>query len=353
MTSIREVAAEANVSLSTVSKVLNNKTDVHISPATRERVRAAAHRIGYHPSAIARGLAGMRMNTLGLILAYDQASVTSDPYLGACLDGILDINKQRRQKTVLFTEDSWEEAYDNLPSYCDGHCDGLMLLIPRTNSAIVSLLKARRPSVPFILVGDSREDAGVVCVDVDNVRAAREAVGYLIGLGHRRIAAFCGNSDFCSSEQRLAGYRQALEEAGIPYDPEIVFPGEYWGGYGRENIAALRERFSGERASERPTAIFCFNDRIAVSTIEALADAGFAVPGEMSVMGFDDIAVASTIRPQLTTVRQNVREVGRLAANTLLDLIDGRIALGHRAWAPAEIIVRDSVAAAPSRETVR
>jgi LacI family transcriptional regulator len=344
MTSIREVAAAANVSLSTVSKVLNNRTDVHISPATRERVRNAAQRIGYHPSAIARGLAGMRMNTLGLIMAYDQESVTADPYLGPCLDGILDINKQRHQKTVLFTENGWDDALANLPSYCDGHCDGLMLIIPRLDSAIIGALKARRSPVPFILVGDSREDEGVVCVDVDNVRAAREAVAYLIALGHRRIAAFCGNADFCSSAQRLEGYRRALEEAGIPYDSDLVLPGEYWGGFGRENVNRLLDRFTGDRAAESPTAIFCFNDRIAAGTLEALAERGISVPDEMSVMGFDDISGAATMTPPLTTVRQNVREVGRLAAATLLDLINGTIAPGHRTWADTEIVIRGSTA---------
>src|SRR5690349_16826930 len=126
--SIREVAAAANVSLGTVSKVLNGTASAQIAPGTQERVREAARRLGYHPSAIARGLVGKRMNAVGLVLAYDQPSVTSDPYLGPCLDGILAVNKRNRQKTVIFTEGTWADALDNLPSFCDGHCDGLMLI---------------------------------------------------------------------------------------------------------------------------------------------------------------------------------------------------------------------------------
>src|SRR6185437_6406498 len=178
-------------SRATVSRVLNGSTASLVAEATRERVRQAAIELGYHPSAVARGLAGKPMNTVGVVLAYILPSVTADPYLGPVLDGILDVDKRWHQKTVLFAENDWEEAYRSLPMYRDGHCDGLILVIPRMDSLLVPALQ--QSDLPFVVIGYSREDSDITVVDVDNVGIAREAVTYLIAQGHRRIAALCGN----------------------------------------------------------------------------------------------------------------------------------------------------------------
>lgn len=337
--SIREVAQEANVSLSTVSKVLNAKPNAKFSAATRERVFAAAKRVGYHPNAIARGLARKRMDTVGLVMAYNQTSVTSDTYLGACLDGILQVSKLRRQKTVLFTEDSWDDALRHLPSYCDGHCDGLLLIIPRMDSEIIPALEARG-TTPFVLVGDSRESETLITVDVDNVTAAEEAVAHLIGLGHRRIAAFCGNRDFRSNAQRLEGYRRAHARADLPIEANAFFEGEYWPSHGYENARKLFSRFP--KREGRPTAVFCFNDSIARGACDAFVEMGVRIPGELSIVSIDDSAHATSRAPYLTTMRQDIRRVGERAAEVLLARINREIAPGHRAWLPAELVVRET-----------
>ena len=350
MSSLRAVAAEANVSQSTVSKVLNNARYSQIPSSTQVRIREAALRVGYHPSAIARGLAGKRMNTLGVILAYKQESVTSDAYMGPCLDGILDITKQCRQKTVLFTEDSWEEALRQLPSYCDGHCDGLMLLIPRADSQIIEALLTRpgRP-MPFVLVGDSRLDSQVVTVDIDNVAAARAVVAHLVGLGHRRIAAFCGNKDFLSSAQRLDGYRLALADAGLPCDPALIYEGEYFVPSGYDNACLLMRHAAQMPPDFAPTAVFGFNDNIALGALAAFREKGVQVPAQMSVVGFDDTAQAAAAPGGgLTTMRQDVRAVGRSATHTLLRLIEGEVPAGHQEWVQACLIERGTTGPAPS-----
>jgi LacI family transcriptional regulator len=143
MSSIKEVAAEAQVSLSTVSKVLNGRHDSAIPLITRNRVYSAARRVGYHPNAIAQGLAGKRMNCIGVVMAYSQASVTSDPYLGPCLDGILAVAKKHHQKTMLFLEPDWAEAQENARVYADGHTDGLLVIIPRLDTELVETLQKR------------------------------------------------------------------------------------------------------------------------------------------------------------------------------------------------------------------
>ena len=342
MPSIKDVAAAAQVSLGTVSKVLNERSDANISHATRERIRIAAHRIGYHPSALARGLAGKRMNTIGVVMAYSQDSVTSDPYLGPCLDGILAQSKSRNQKVMLFLEGEWTDALESVPSYGEGHCDGLLIVIPRLNSPFLARLRERHPRLPFVLIGDSREDDPMPCVDIDNVEAARLATDYLIQQGHRRIATFCGNHDFCSNYQRMNGYRQALLEAGIVFDSRYVFSGEYHSEWGERNAHRLLDDFA---PADRPTAVFCFCDAVAVGALAGFAERHVRVPEAISVIGIDDIPRAAGLK--LTTVRQSVRNIGVQSVQTLLDLLGENKDTLPRVLTKPELIERDTVGTGP------
>ncbi|MGC4043835.1 MAG: LacI family DNA-binding transcriptional regulator [Armatimonas sp.] len=345
MSSIKEVAAEAQVSSSTVSKVLNRRHDGAIPAATRERVLEVAQRIGYHPSAIARGLAGKRMDNIGVVMAYSELSVTSDAYLGPCLDGILAQAKKHRQKTTLFLEDDWSDALVNAPMYADGHADGLLIIIPRIETALMAALRQRATKLPLVLVGDSRDaslwpEGG--CADVDNTAGAQKVVEHLIELGHRRIAAFCGNEDFCSNSQRLQGYRNALEKAGIPLDPVLLFSGEYHAEWGASNVGRMLGRFDGAPLSQQPTAIFCLCDAIAVGAMAELSRRRIAVPERISVVGFDDIPAAESLG--LTTIHHDIRRVGEHAVNALLSLITGT-SRETRLLLDAPLVLRQSTAA--------
>ncbi|MBC8140239.1 MAG: LacI family DNA-binding transcriptional regulator, partial [Armatimonadetes bacterium] len=342
MPSIKDVAAAAQVSLGTVSKVLNERSDANISPATRERIRIAALRMGYHPSALARGLAGKRMNTIGVVMAYSQDSVTSDPYLGPCLDGILAQCKSRQQKVMLFLEGEWSDAVGSVPSYGEGHCDGLLIVIPRLNSPFLARLRERHPRLPFVLIGDSREDDPMPCVDINNVEAARLATAHLVARGHRRIAAFSGNHDFCSNYQRMNGYRQALHEAGIVYDPRYVFSGEYHGEWGERNAYRLLDELAPEN---RPTAVFCFCDAVAVGALTGFAARGVGVPEQVSVIGIDDIPRAADLK--LTTIRQSIRNIGATSVQTLLDLLADNLTAVPRVLIEPQLVERESVSAGP------
>jgi LacI family transcriptional regulator len=337
--SIRDVAAQAGVSLATVSKVLNRRGHGAISPATCTRVEEAARSLDYHPSAVARGLAGRRMETIGVVLAYDQASITSDPYLGPCLDGILSVTKQRHQKTMLFTEDTWDDALKNLPTYCDGSCDGLLVVIPRMHCPVVAALRARQ--IPLVRIGDSHPEGEDSWADVDNEAGARRAVEFLIAQGHRRIAAFLGNRDFFSNDQRLEGYRKALANAGIALDSRLLFDGSYHTIDGERNLHRLRARLPG---TDRPTAVFCLCDSIAVGALQACAEIGICVPEDLSVIGFDDSTLARRLAPGLTTMRHSIGDVGRRATELLLGRIQRTIAPGTSCLLPPELIVRATVA---------
>lgn len=345
MSSIKAVAAEAQVSSSTVSKVLNRRHDGGIPAATRERILEVAQRIGYHPSAVARGLAGKRMDNIGVVMAYSELSVTSDAYLGPCLDGILAQAKKYHQKTTLFLENGWEDALLNAPMYADGHADGLLIIIPRIDTQLMAALQRRPTKLPQVLVGDSRDtslwpEGG--CSDVDNVAGAQKAVEHLIELGHRRIAAFCGNEDFCSNEQRLQGYRNALQKAEIPLDPQLLFSGEYHTEWGARNVGQLLQRFEGAPLSQQPTAVFCLCDAIAVGALTEFSRRQIAVPERISVIGFDDIPAAESLG--LTTVHHDIRRVGESAVSALLALITGTPRETRR-LIPAPLVLRQSTAA--------
>jgi LacI family transcriptional regulator len=344
MSSIKEVAAEAQVSSSTVSKVLNRRNDDAIPAATRERIFEVARRIGYHPSAVARGLAGKRMDNIGVVMAYSQSSVTSDAYLGPCLDGILAQAKKHRQKTTLFLENGWEDALTNAPTYADGHADGLLIVIPRIDTSLMPALRQRAANLPLVLVGDSRDaalwpDGG--CADIDNVAGAQKIVEHLIDLGHRRIAVFCGNEDFCSNTQRLEGYRSALLKAGIPLDPNLLFSGEYHAEWGASNVGRMLGRFDGAPLAQQPTAIFCLCDAIALGALAELNRRRIAVPQRMNVVGFDDIPAAESLG--LTTIHHDIRRVGEFAVSALLRLITGA-ADDARLLLDAPLVLRGSTA---------
>lgn len=310
--SISDVARRAGVSRATVSRVLNGSTEALVTQGTRTLVRQAVEYLGYHPSAIARGLAGKPMNTVGIILAYELPSVTTDPFLSPVLDGILAVSKRERQKTIIFVEDNWEDAFASLPVYCDGHCDGLVLVAPCTDSQIVGALQSGR--TPFVLIGDSREMPGIAVADIDNVAAARLAVGHLLAQGHRRIAALCGNRELLSSHQRLQGYTEALAEWNVPQDNSLILPGQYWEASGSERARLLMELPIGQR----PTALFCQNERIAVGALEGLLSLGIRVPQEVSIIGIGDYPAMIGATPALTTVHIPLRKVGERAVEMLL-----------------------------------
>lgn len=326
------------MSRGTVSKVLSNNQGAQIARATRERIKKAAAEMGYHPSAVARGLAGKRMNTLGIVVAKENSFVATSPYFAAVLDGILGIAMRERQDTMLFTGHLWCEAEHHLPVFYDGRCDGLLLISPSVNGdSIPALLEA---GIPFVLVNEHSSDPRVTTVGVDNVAAARDLTAYLLERGHRRIALLSGFPSEGNVADRREGYRRALEALGIGYDASLVVPGTYLEESGYERAQALMRL----PKRQRPSALFCGSDQIALGVLRALEELGIRVPGDVSVTGFDDIPAAATSRPALTTVRQPMRRLGERSAELLLAHISGQIAGGRKEVLPTELIVRGSVA---------
>lgn len=302
---IEDVAKVAGVSMKTVSRVLNQEPNV--SERTRKRVQTAVEKLNYRPLPSARMLAGRRSYLVAML--FDNPS---NNYLMEVEMGVLDACKSQHYHLMLspMTYEGSVAAAEVESLIVQLQLDGVVLTPPITDDpAVVARLKEL--DIPYASVSAKEENRRIGVV-VDEHGAVCAMIAHLIGLGHRRIAHIKGHPAHGASAWRLAGYRDALERAGLPYDPALVVDGEF--SYDSGHAATL-----GLLAlASRPTAIFAANDDMAAGAICAISEQGLSVPGDISVCGFDDTPIARQIHPALTTIRQPTREMGRLAALELL-----------------------------------
>ncbi len=325
---IRDVARLSGVSISTVSVALN--TPGSASPATRERVVRAAAELGYQPNATARSLNLRRAGSIGLMVPD-----LSNAYFVNIIAGVEREARDRGYLLVVGATD-WQTAAEEQYSS--------LLRTQRLDGVIVSSGSGLPPASllelvsvePVVFVDERVAGFDGHFVGVDNRRAARVAAAYLFGLGHRRIGIIGGPLGLWTADQRLAGYREAAVAAGLDPDSIPLVHGDYQIASGSRAAAQL---LADDDA--RPTALLVANDMMAVGAIAHCRDAGLDVPGDLGIVGFDDIPTASLMTPPLTTVRQPGRELGIAAARMLLDLVDGREP-ERSVTLPADLVVRGS-----------
>ena len=340
---IKDVAQACGVSLMTVSHVINDKPG-KASAETRDRILKAMRELDYQPSAIARGLTRRKMDTIGVVFyTHSTTPLVTAAYFGDILGGLLHTAMLARQSITLFTEVNCTDPTENLSTYCDGRCDGLIFAGPPSSDEMVAVL--RRKHTPFVFLGDLPPASDVSCVDVDNVASAVRAVEFLMGQGHRRIAFLGGDPEVTSSRQREQGYRQALSSAALAADGGLILPGRYSSESGHQRTLRLMQNLASQDFEEAPTALFCANDEIAVGAMSALSDLGLRVPEDVSIIGFDDSSAASAVRPALTTIRQPFQELARHAVELLLAQIQNRDIVEERILLPTSLVVRDTVSA--------
>jgi DNA-binding LacI/PurR family transcriptional regulator len=334
-----DVAARAGVSRTTVSFVLNGRADVQIPPATWRRVEEAALALGYHPHGAARQLAGGQSLTLGLVLRQSAAQVAADALLSETLYGLAAAARSRGYRVLVEPLAPGEGTYSHL--LLSQNTDGLVVSGPRADDEDLALLV--RQGFPIVLQGN-RPDLDAPSVDVDNRAGAREAVKHLIRLGHRSIACVTNAPlAYTASEERLAGYRDALRDAGIELDDALVVEGAFDAASGHRAMSELLSRAA-------PTAVFVASDVVAFGVVRALRDAGLEVPGDVSVVGFDDIPLAEHFAPPLTTVRLPAHGLGAAAGQALIDRVAGR-PVASRTLLPTQLIVRESTGPPRAAET--
>ncbi|HEY8720741.1 LacI family DNA-binding transcriptional regulator [Pengzhenrongella sp.] len=309
---IKQVAGEAGVSVATVSQVLNAVEGARVSDETRARVHATAERLGYVPNRMARGLRTQRSQALGLI--GDQIATT--PYSGRMVLGAQEAALRHGFTMVLFNTESDQAVEErdirNLMQY---QVDGI--LYATMYHRVVDVPAVLR-GVPTVLLDCESSDATISAVVPDEVAGGRAAVEELLAHGHRRIGFATNLDPVPATAGRLEGYRQALSGAGVPFDQSLVVADESESGGGYRASRALLERV------DSPSAIFCFNDRMAMGAYRAAAELGLKIPADLSIVGFDNQEViAAGLFPDLTTVTLPHHAMGAWAVDTLVAQLAG------------------------------
>ena len=332
---IHDVADAAGVAIKTVSRVLNNEPNVRAE--TRERVLAVVKRLNYHPSMSARSLAGRRSYLIGLVYENPSANYIVDVQHGAmarCREG-------RFQLLMHQVTGRGEDLERDVLGLMDQtHLDGLIVTAPLSESQDLIKVLDRR-SLPFVRIAPSDMKHRTPFADMDDAGAAREMTEYLIGLGHRRIGFIVGHPDHFASSQRLAGYKSALKSHRIAYSAALVRQGFF---VFESGVAAARQLLT---LSQPPTAIFASNDDMAAGVLMTAHEMGIAVPDRLSVAGFDDTYIASTIWPRLTTVHQPSYDLAYTATDLLLQFLQtGTVPKPVRL--PHRLVCRASTGTAPT-----
>lgn len=336
MPTIGDVAREASVSKATVSRVLNGN---QVRRETRRRVLEAMDKLRYRPNAQARGLPLGRTSVIGVIIP----GIGRDFY-NVVVSGILEVLDPLDYSMILLeTKDckGKEVKYANLLR--ERRVDGMIVVTPREVDGRFVTELVINDHFPVVLVDGFVENAPVSSVMVDNFRGAKAVTEHFLEIGHRRIGFIMGLTETRESHDRLEGYRRALEKYHVAFDPAFVWHGDY----SRESGKVAAEQILSLPESMRPTAIFAANDSMAVGVVEAMEEAKIQIPSRVALAGFDDVELAVTVRPRLTTVRQPLREMGRFGARKLISVINGEEPEATRIMLPLELVVRESSGGAP------
>lgn len=327
---ILDVARESGVSYSTVSRVLNGFD--FVKGSTREKVLEAAERLGYVANIQARSLAGGRTQIIGLLVPG-----LDNGYITEIVGGIDQELAHSDYDLMLYTTHRFqgkESLY--VKTIANGLVDGLIILVPHNAQNYLQALPNQ--NFPYVLVDQIDNTYNSTTVDATNWQGAYDAASYLIKLGHQRIGFIMGHPELNSARERFDGYRAALQHHRIAYEESLVIEGDYLtkSGYsGAKHLLSL---------PQPPTAIFASNDLSAFGVLDAIHEAGLRIPEDISVVGFDDIPLASLVYPKLTTVRQPLVQIGQVAVRLLLEKLENPEKEARRVTLATELVVRDSSA---------
>jgi DNA-binding LacI/PurR family transcriptional regulator len=323
---IRDVATEAGVSHQTVSRVINDSD--RVSPTTRAKVEAAIESLGYSPNAIARSMAKGRTGILACI-----APNLTDYTFARIIQGAE--QEARQHGYFLLSASAPDEAVFTalieqlVPSH---QTEGIMVINPYADGRFNHLPE----QFPTVFAGARPREDAVNSVALDDVAAAVTATNHLLQQGHRQIATITGRMVEDCAQDRLTGYQQALEAIGLPQKPEFIAEGDWTAGSG---FAALHQLMQSETP---PTAILAQNDQMAAGVLRAAAELELTVPDQLSLIGIDDIPMASYLSPPLTTLRQDFAEIGRLAVQLLIEAVNNPHTEKQHLTLPALLVPRHS-----------
>lgn len=332
MTTLTDIAEALGVSTMTVSRALANQPGV--SDATRARVKARAAQVGYGGNAAASALAKGRTNTVGVL-----TQRVSNDYTSEIMQGIAEVLESTSDYDLVIYSPhrGLADAGRYLLSHSHGATDGLLLVSSAfSRGAEVEASALCRQGFPCVLIDSQPADQSIPHVIATNYQGGFDATRYLIEIGHRRIGFLGADNGSLHSQERLRGYRAALTQNKIRFDASLVKASEF---NATESAEAMRAWINS--GATLPTALFCASDNIALGALSACKSAKLAVPSDLSIIGFDDVFSAATAMPPLTTVRQPLREMGRMGAQVLLGLLKGK-EVNRRAELQTALILRDT-----------
>lgn len=330
-TTIADVARAAGVSKTTVSYVLSDRAGVRVPLETRRRIVDAAARVGYHRNALAVAFRSGRMNTVGIVAPFSLMSEAHTPgsvYYKDLLLALAAAGMAAGMNAILLSEDNTREL--SLSDLTDRRADGVILVVKANADDFVRA--AEEAGVPCVTVG---REVGAWQVHADNARGAHLAVEHLLDLGHRKIAFLWHGKAFVpSARQRRDAFREATRAAGLPFEdaPEFV----------DRDMNVVSHAF---RSPHRPTAVFCYNDELAVRMIDAARQAGLSVPADVSLVGFDNNILAHIARPSLTTIHNPLQNIATAAVQLIRQQMNGAPPPGAPVLVPPHLVIRDSTAA--------
>ena len=328
MANIRDVADSAGVSVATVSRTLQQPE--RVSPKTRNKVMAAVQAVGYKPNLMAVKFRSGKTHNL-VVLVPTVANVFFARVISGMQEAAAELGYSILLANTLGNSEI-ESHYAKMVS--TSQADGLIQL--RAHNPFDATMINDNGLLPMVNACEVIDDGQYPVVSLDNRAAAKAMTEHLISLGHSRIAMIKGPNSSPLTQDRLAGYKDALTQAGISFDENLLFPGDFTlqAGYNAgETIARLKDR---------PTAVFCENDETAIGAMQAFKQANLHVPNDISVAGFDDIAFSAFVDPPLTTIAQPAEEFGRTAVTLLVDLLNGKIRKAPKVIMPFELITRES-----------
>lgn len=330
MATIKDVAAIAGISYTTVSHVLNRTRPV--SDEVRKKVEAAIAQLDYVPSAVARSLKAKSTATIGLLIPNG-----INPYFAELARGIEDHCERNGFCVILCnSDDNLEKQRNYLRVLLEKRVDGLIVSSVGGDDSLVHSLLAVR--TPMVIVDRDLEHVAADLVRIDHELGAYLATSHLLQLGHKHIACICGPAETSVARMRLAGYHRAMREASVEVQPHWVVESDFTGPSGYRAARKLLEQ-------DRPTAIFAANDMVGIGVLRAAAELNVRVPAELSVIGFDDIQMSQYVYPALTTVGQSILQLGERAAEVLLRRISARLDTPVEQFIVApSIVLRESTA---------
>lgn len=307
---IKDVAVLAGVSPSTVSRVISNHP--RISEQTKRRVREAMEELGYHPNVLARSLVKQSADAIGVLIPSSTEEFFMNPFFPELLRGITDVVRREGLDLLLSTSDSGKEDVTSLTQMILGkRIDGVILLSSRMHDPLMKVLQ--KNPFPATLLGRPEDETNISWVNNDNIEASYQATRHLLALGHRRIGFLCGDESLTVTQDRLLGYQNALEEAGIPIDRQIIYISKFLeqGGYlGMMRLLANPSRPSGVVASD---------DLLAFGAMRAAGELGYRIPEDLAVVGFNNVRMAEIANPPLTSVDVHIYELGTSVAELLVE----------------------------------